>query len=131
MDIFKSDGVSLQANPFPDADRRQLGTPIPAPVTGRLAQVRATRDVTATLKWELGLSGGDKAHGRSKNNQQFIRAFVQKFFDFPFPTPKHIVGMAKVYPVEIDVRKGIEPLTDEIDVLSGEQVRAGCKTTAI
>ncbi len=131
MNVFKADRVSFQPDILPDADRRQLGTPVPAPVTGCLAQVRSAGDVAAALEGELCLFGSDEAHRRAKRDEQLIAAFLKQRFHIPFPAAEHVLCMAEIRPIQIKVGDRIQPIANKDYIFLGQKIGVDGKAAAV
>ncbi len=52
-----------------------------------------------------------------KNYSKSIRARLQDVFDWHTPAPKHVVRMKNLLLVQVDVRKRVQPLKDQVHVL--------------
>ena len=119
-------GAAFEPDVFPDANGGEVRAPVPAPMTGGFAEMRAARNGTALPdERELRLFAGDEADRRAEVEVQNIAGRFEQIFDFPFPPAEHVVRVAEQFAVEGDIGEGVEALTDEEDFLFGEQSRVG------
>ena len=69
VDILKFRlAVTFQADILPNSDRRQLGTPVPAPLAGRLAQVRSAGEVASAHQGQDSLLCPDVRYRGAKDD---------------------------------------------------------------
>ena len=116
--------ASFQANVFPDADGRQLGTPVPAKLAGRLAQVRPAVDGLAdAAQRALGLGRPHELDGGAEADRQLVFTGSQAIFDLPPILAKHVVGAAQRLAIQGQVGQRIQPVADQEDLGLGQH---GC-----
>ena len=123
----------------PDSGRQKSRPPVPAEVVRRLADIRLYRRrlridrMSRTRirqmirkRVDCRLHLGDR---RDENDPQRIRARLQQFLRRQPPSAKHVVGVQHFLLIQIDGRKGVQPLEDQIGIrmrqLRGRQLKRG------
>jgi hypothetical protein len=133
VDVRKAGGFkSLQADLFPDADRRELRPPIPAELAGRLPQVRpARKGLRDAGQGADRLLRGGKAHGGVKADAQVIPFRLEQGLDVKAILAEHVRRAAQLAAVQADGRQGIQPVAHQPGVRLLQEIGRDGKSVAI
>ena len=109
-----ADAPGLDSNALPEADVRELGSPVPSEMARRLAQMRRAGELLGRrVEMSLRIQLGGLADGRSEDHRELVRARPDQAGDVPPPRPEHVVGGADRLPVEPDLGQGVKAVEDE------------------
>ncbi len=109
----------LEADILPDADGGKFRPPIPAPLVGRLPQVRPAGDFAAAGERPFPLARADVRERRTKANRQFIISLGEQPRYLEAPGAELVVGFSQRFAVEENLREGVEAFAKEESFFPG------------
>ena len=122
-------GIPLQGHGTPDAQVGQLGTPVPAEHTVRLAQVRISgHGRIHAPERPLFLHLGDVPGGGVDLHAQQVIRFAQDIPDLVRPGAVHVIRMSKKVTVQIDLGQSIDAFKAQNGLVRGQDTARRVKT---